>query len=464
MKVDFKSRKLKSSIIKITDKVKDNPSLYKDHIVYGVTKDEGIALTGNVTSDDLSEYIVVGENTFAFNPYRVNIGSIGLSEKNFKGLVSPAYVVFKTKKDLLPEFLFSFLKSDTGIKLINWYGNRGGVRNALRFDDLGEMDIPDLTVDEQRIALKKITIAKRKLESVNDELDFQQTHLKQLRQAILQEAVQGKLTKQNPKDEPASKLLQRIKAEKQKLIAEGKLKNEKELLPITKDEIPFELPKGWVWCRLNEVAKQITDGEHLTPPRVAQGFRLLSAKNVRDGFINYENCDFVTKEVFEKCIKRCKPEIGDLLIISVGGTIGRTSLITKDIPFVIVRSVAMIKPIIIDSNYLRIVMNSPLLQGIIANKSRGGAQPCLYLTEIQKFVFPLPPLSEQQRIVTKVEQLMQVVNQLEQQVQQSQQQAGQLLQAVLKEAFSSTGEASKKESKKGKEYKMNEEITLAAEE
>ena len=134
MKVDFKSRKLRSSIIKVTEKVKNDISAYKDYVVYGVTKNEGITLTGNVTSDDLSEYIVVSEKTFAFNPYRVNIGSIGLSDKNFKGLVSPAYVVFKTKKDLLPEFLFFYLKSDIGIKLINWYGNRGGVRNALRFD------------------------------------------------------------------------------------------------------------------------------------------------------------------------------------------------------------------------------------------------------------------------------------------------------------------------------------------
>jgi type I restriction enzyme S subunit len=273
-------------------------------------------------------------------------------------------------------------------------------------------------------------------------------NIKKLQETILQLAVQGKLTKQDPTDRPATELLKRIKSEKEKFIKAGKLKKEKELPPITEDEIPFELPEGWLWSRLSEVSKQITDGEHITPPRISSGYKLLSAKNVREGFIDYENCDYVSQEIYEKCIKRCKPEIGDLLIISVGGTIGRTSLIKEDIPFVIVRSVAMIKPLIIESEYLKIVMNSPLLQRIIANKSRGGAQPCLYLNEIVKFVFPLPPLAEQQRIVAKVQQLHQQLSQLEAQVQQSRQYAQQLLQSVLREALQQKGEI----------YEMKEEM------
>ena len=90
---------------------------------------------------------------------------------------------------------------------------------------------------------------------LDKELDQQQTYLQLLRQTILQEAVQGKLTKQDPTDEPATELLKRIKAEKEKLIKAGKLKKEKELPPITEDEIPFELPEGWGWCRLEEVTK-----------------------------------------------------------------------------------------------------------------------------------------------------------------------------------------------------------------
>lgn len=457
MKVNFKSRKLKSSIIKITEKVKDNPKLYKDHIVYGVTKEDGISLTGNVTSDDLSEYIVVGENTFAFNPYRVNIGSLGLSGKGFKGLVSPAYVVFQTKDDLLPEFLFHFLKSDAGIKLINWYGNRGGVRNALRFDDLGEIDIPDLTVKEQQEALNKITRAKKKLEFVNNELEFQQTHLQQLRQAILQEAVQGKLTKQDPTDEPAEKLLQRIKAEKQQLIAAGKLKKEKELPPITEDEVPFELPKGWVWCRLGEIVSLITKG---SSPKwqgveyIEDGLLFVTSENVDSYKIDLTKKKYVQWK-FNEIEPRSILKKGDFLMNIVGGSIGRTALYDLDVVANINQAVCLIRKEseLIDSMYLLHFFNSPVCISYMYDKQVDNARPNLSMSNIERFLIPLPPLSEQQRIVTKVEQLMQMINELEHQVQQSKGQAGQLLQAVLKEAFGGNT----------KEYKINEAVTMAAE-
>lgn len=304
MKVEFKSRKLKNSILKVTEKVKNNISAYKNYVVYGVTKDDGISLTGNVTSEDLSEYIVVGENTFAFNPYRVNIGSIGLSDEKFKGLVSPAYVVFKTKNDLIPEFLFAYLKSDIGMKLINWYGNRGGVRNALRFDDLGEIDIPDMTVEQQEQALIKLRAIQKGLNVLNLELDQQQIYLQLLLQTILQEAVQGKLSEpglirlkdqkidngkknlssSNPanlnSNEPATELLKRIKAEKQKLIKEGKLKKGKELPPITKDEVPFELPKGWLWCRFGEITRLQNGYAFQSEKYQKKGIRLVRNINI----------------------------------------------------------------------------------------------------------------------------------------------------------------------------------------
>ncbi len=267
--------------------------------------------------------------------------------------------------------------------------------------------------DELQVAWGRLSTHFDTLFCTDDSID-------QLKQTILQLAVMGKLVNQNPKDEPASELIKKISKAKEKLIEEGKIKKQSPLNKISGDEKSFELPNGWVWCRLNEVAKQITDGEHITPPRIESGFKLLSAKNVREGFIDYENCDYVSQDIYEKCIKRCNPEIGDLLIISVGGTIGRTSLITKDIPFVIVRSVAMIKPLLIESKYLELVMNSPLLQKIIENKSRGGAQPCLYLNEIVKFSFPLPPLAEQPRIAAKVNELFALCESLKNKVKKSQ--------------------------------------------
>lgn len=227
-----------------------------------------------------------------------------------------------------------------------------------------------------------------------------------LKQTILQLAVMGKLVPQDPNDEPASELLKRIAQEKAQLVKEGKIKKQKPLPPISDEEKPFELPEGWEWCRLNDISSKITDGDHKTPPRIAEGYKLLSAKNIRDGYLDYNNCDYISAIDYEKSRERCLPEKGDLLIVSVGGTIGRSSLIKDCSDFALVRSVAIIKPLLIEPEYLKLAMDSKLLQSMIHSHKRGGAQPCLYLGEISKFLFPIPPLAEQRNIVNKVSILM----------------------------------------------------------
>ncbi|EPV7125758.1 restriction endonuclease subunit S [Escherichia coli] len=212
-----------------------------------------------------------------------------------------------------------------------------------------------------------------------------------LKQTILQLAVMGKLVPQDPNDEPASELLKRIAQEKAQLVKEGKIKKQKPLPPISDEEKPFELPEGWEWCRLNDISSKITDGDHKTPPRIAEGYKLLSAKNIRDGYLDYNNCDYISAIDYEKSRERCLPEKGDLLIVSVGGTIGRSSLIKDCSDFALVRSVAIIKPLLIEPEYLKLAMDSKLLQSMIHSHKRGGAQPCLYLGEISKFLFPTPP-------------------------------------------------------------------------
>lgn len=233
-----------------------------------------------------------------------------------------------------------------------------------------------------------------------------------LKQTILQLAVMGKLVPQDPNDEPAAELLKRIEQEKAQLVKDGKIKKQKSLPPISDEEKPFELPDGWEWCRLDHIASKITDGDHKTPPRIPEGYKLLSAKNIRDGFLDYENCDYISESSYIKSRERCLPEKGDLLIVSVGGTIGRSSLITGNSEFALVRSVAIIKPLIIEPNFLKIAMDSQLLQSMIHSHKRGGAQPCLYLGEISKFLFPAPPLNEQKRIVKTVNIFMGILETL----------------------------------------------------
>ncbi len=227
-----------------------------------------------------------------------------------------------------------------------------------------------------------------------------------LRELILTLAMQGKLVEQDPNDPPASELLKEIEAEKQRLVKAGKIKKPKPLPPIKPEEVPYLLPQGWEWVRLGEITSKITDGDHKTPPRISEGHRLLSAKNVRDGCLDLEHCDFISEQHYQKSRERCLPEMGDLLIVSVGGTIGRSSLVPQDSDFALVRSVALIKPLLLNSKYLKYAMDSQLLQASIHGRKRGGAQPCLYLSEIQLFPFSLPSLPEQHRIVARIDQLM----------------------------------------------------------
>ena len=256
-----------------------------------------------------------------------------------------------------------------------------------------------------------------------------------LKQTVLQLAVMGKLVPQNPDDEPASVLLEKIAKEKEQLIKEKKVRKEKLLPSISEEEKPFKLPQGWKWSRLQSIASKITDGEHQTPPRISNGHMLLSAKNVRDGFLDMDNCDYISEADYNKSRERCCPETGDLLIVSVGGTIGRSSLVSDNDQFALVRSVAMIKPLLFNSAYLKYSMDSSLLQNAIHSNKRGGAQPCLYLSEISKFIFPMPPLAEQQRIVSKIDELLAICDQLKEKLQQSQETQVQLTDALIDRAL-----------------------------
>jgi type I restriction enzyme S subunit len=273
-----------------------------------------------------------------------------MNHQGFKGCVSPAYVVFKTKNELNPYFLQHYLKSDFGNHLINWYGNRGGVRNALRYDDLCNVDIPDMDIQRQNDLLLKLNLYKNILALLNSENENQTTYLTLLRQSILQEAIEGKLTetwrKKNPvrKDDPeydAAALLENIKAEKQKMIEEGKIRKEKLQESITEHSV--SIPDSWERPILGVISKQITDGTHQTPTYVKDGKVFLSAQNVKPFKFMPENHQFVSDFAFNEYRKNKIPEIGDLLIGRVGAGIGETAAIDKNIDFAFYVSLGLVK-------------------------------------------------------------------------------------------------------------------------
>ena len=228
-----------------------------------------------------------------------------------------------------------------------------------------------------------------------------------LQKSLLQQAIQGKLVERRPEEGTAEELYQQIQAEKQRLIAEKKIKKDKPLPEITEDEKPFDIPDSWKWVKLATISSKITDGEHKTPHRVASycGYYLLSARNVRNGFISLDDVDYVDQKEFEQLSKRCNPQCGDILI-SCSGSVGRCAVICDDNNYVMVRSAAMVSPILLDSNYLMFAVRSGMVQDQIKNSIKQTAQANLFQDAIRNLIFPLPPLAEQKRIVAKLEELL----------------------------------------------------------
>ncbi|SHM42055.1 restriction endonuclease subunit S [Fibrobacter sp. UWB7] len=253
--------------------------------------------------------------------------------------------------------------------------------------------------------------AQEQLDKLNKELP------EALKKSILQEAIQGKLVPQNPKDEPASVLLAKIRKEKESLVKQGKLKKKDlEITPIDEEEIPFEIPESWVWCRIKDLSTLVTKG---TTPRggnvayAENGIGFLRAENVA-GFdsLDKQSLKYVGEETHYGFLQRSILQANDILI-TIAGTLGRTALVRQeDLPLNANQAVALIRPIVSDDInliYLIYALNSPLIQKCLLVQKKITAIPNLTLEIISDCCIPLPPLAEQKRIVAKLEQLFKVL-------------------------------------------------------
>ncbi|QOJ10004.1 restriction endonuclease subunit S [Nitrosomonas sp. H1_AOB3] len=299
----------------------------------------------------------------------------------------------------------------------------GAANVALSIKKIQDIEIPLPSIERQREIVKRfksIIIEENELKS---ELTHQQTLLKKLRQQILQEAIEGKLTAdwraQNPDIEPASELLKRIAAEKEQLIKDKKIKAQKSLLPITDGEKPFELPQGWGWCRLGDLIN-ISSGDGLTSAEMKEGGIPVFGGNGINGYHNAYN----TSEV-AVTIGRVGAYCGAVHLTPVFAWI-------TDNCFRVYFSKHNI-----EINYLAL----HLKQMDLGKSSFNGAQPVISGKRVYPLLTQLPPFQEQKAIVTKVEKLLALCDQLEAQITQNQAHAEQLMQAVLQEAFNHNNEA-----------------------
>lgn len=196
----------------------------------------------------------------------------------------------------------------------------------------------------------------------------------------------------NSSSENAENLLKKIIDDK---------KNDRKII-VNEINSLFTLPKSWCWCNLEDICLKITDGSHHTPPRTHSGKPILGAKNVRDGFIDFKNIQFVSETDFQNEIKRCHPEKGDVLLSCIG-TVGRTAVVDEEQDFMLVRNVALLKlhPSIYPQ-YVRYWLRSPISQNHIETLTSTTAQPALFLNKIKKIPIPLAPINCQKLILDSI--------------------------------------------------------------
>lgn len=275
-----------------------------------------------------------------------------------------------------------------------------------------------------------------RLEGHFDDLFTTEASIDAMKQTVLELAVRGKLAEQNADDEPASEFITRLANEKAALVSSGSIKKPRSTNTKMPTTLPFPLPSGWEWSSLGAVCYLITDGEHLTPKRIPDenGIPLVTAKNVRAGVMDYAVTDFVSRETAEACWQRCKPQENDILLVSVGATIGRSTIVTDYREMVIVRSVTLIRASAEFVPFLSSAIGSQMMQRQIWNGVRQSAQPGLYLNVTNGLLIPIPPLAEQERIVAKLDQLMALCDTLKARLNGAAQTQKHLANAVVERA------------------------------
>ncbi|WP_162055408.1 restriction endonuclease subunit S [Pontibacter pamirensis] len=462
---------------------------------YGYFKMNNIGADGRT---DLSNIVRVEANEEEVQKYELKIGDFLFNSRNSKELVGKTTVFLGVKESTPVLYNNNIIRvrfaSDVDPKFINyWFASPPAYKlkqslvtattnvAALYQGQLMSFTVPLPPLAEQEAIVARVEELMQKIEELerqtseriqlkqhlgtaalqqltaatDNELEqnwlFLEQHfqtmfdeaanVKKLRETILQLAVQGKLTStwrnKNSTTEPASELLERIQKQKVKLIKEKKIKKEKPLEPISKDELPYTLPEGWVWCKLGSITNYGTS-EKVEPKQADDGLWVLELEDVEKSTsrllqkIRYSDRNFQsTKSRFFKgdvVYGKLRPYLDKVIVADEDGV-----CTTEMIPF---RGYGDI-----NSYFLRLSLKVPSFIKYANDSTHGMNLPRMGTDKAREAVLALPPLAEQEAIVAKVNQLMQLCDELEQHIQQSKQEAEALMQAVVQEALQVQEEA-----------------------
>lgn len=301
---------------------------------------------------------------------------------------------------------------------------------------ISELFIPVPPVNEQIRIINKL-IEALNLSKLYGEKEillqkYNQDFPEQLKKSILQYAVQGKLVPQNPSDEPAAVLLERIRVEKQKLIAEGKIKKDKHESVIIRrdnshyekcgsndvcidDEIPFDIPNSWCWTRLDNIitvrgGKRLPKGEKLLESPT--GHVYIRVTDMKNNSVDLNDLHYIDDKIYRE-ISNYIITKDDIYIVIVGSTIGKVGIIPNELDGMnLTENAARLTPYLVDKEYLLLALQTEYLQRQFLDKTNQVGQPKLALIRLKTSLIPMPPLEEQKRIAQMYKHLLLPVSDL----------------------------------------------------
>ena len=409
---------LGSILNKLTDGTHKTPKYTTDGIKFVSVKD----MSNGVLSLENTKFISAEEHQELYarcNPEKGDIllskvGTTGVpaivnTTEQFSLFVSVALLKFDHKcidLKFLYYMLMSPLVQAQATENTRGVGNKNWVLDAIA----NTMVVLPPHAEQKRIVIKveellpyvdRYAAAYEKLEQFNAKFP------EDMKKSILQYAIQGKLVEQRPEEGTGEELYRQIQIEKQRLIKEGRIKKEKPLAEIVEEEIPFDIPTNWKWCRLRDICTKIVDGDHNPPSGVKYptDFLMLSATNINNGtLMDLNKVRYVTEEVFAVENQRTRVEMNDIFFTIVG-SMGRSCVYRGGYNLCFQRSVAVLTTLVMPE-FLKYVLDTPYIQFFMYANATGTAQKGFYLNQVENLVIPVPPLAEQRRIVAKLEEIL----------------------------------------------------------
>lgn len=405
---------------------------------------KGIALRETKKGAEInSNMYEVKEGDFILSGIDARNGAFGIIPKELdSAVVTNDFWYFEIDESVIDKRLFLELTATTWFDELCKRGSDGTTqRIRLQKEKFFNqyISLPN-DIMLQRALMSKITNIRIKQNKLETEISLQKEYLSKLRQSILQDAINGKLTKEwrenNPNFEPASELLKRIKAEKQKLIKEGKIRKEKSMEPIKEDEILFDIPESWVCCRLGDLCTKTGSGSTPKEGYSSQGVIFLRSQNVYNDGITLGGLVYISQKT-HLSMSGTIVKSPDLLLNITGGSIGRCAIVPESIMEAnINQHVSIIRLIDIKmNNYIHFIVISDYFQKMIIKAQTGAGREGLPKSKMDKILIPIPPQVEQTEIARIVKTLLSKVTELENRIIESEQNTQQLMKAVLGEFF-----------------------------